>query len=206
MDSVGAKRVRQRSKFLGSTRILSAAAIAAWLVGSFALPSLAFDARLDWTAVDNVAGYRVYVRQNGQGAPLSIDVGPLQPDGGVVRHVVRDLPAGATNSFAVSAYDAIGREGDPSNELTLEDIAVASPAATETPASVPSTATPSASPTPTMPAAPPTFTTTAVPPTPTSTASVTRTFTATSTPPAPTASRTSSPSPSATRRKILGLL
>lgn len=138
------------------------------------------------------AGYKVYVRPAGQSYGTGTDVGNPAPAGdGSIRHVVNDLPAGATRYFSVSAYDGAGSESVLSNELSL--VAPATPS----PTSVPPTAT-NIPPTATN-TAPPTSTTTA---SATATASATGTFTATSTvPPTSTASAsaTATPTASATR-------
>jgi Cohesin domain len=107
------------SKCAAFGRRLACVASIAAAIGLSASPVAAFDARLGWWPASNVAGYRLYVRQNGQSGGAPIDVGFPQPVSGVVYFVARGLPNGITNIFSVSAYDALGRESGRSNELSL---------------------------------------------------------------------------------------
>lgn len=127
-------------KFARRVSCVAAAALAAGLIAS---PVAAVDARVGWGPVQNVAGYRLYIRRNGQPYGPPIDVGLVQPVSGVVPYVARSLPNGITNFFSVSSYDALGREGGRSNELSLlfgTPIATATP--TRTPTLRPGAATP----------------------------------------------------------------
>lgn len=130
-----------RPKFVRRVGCVAAAAIA---LGLIAYPVAAFDARVGWGPVQNVAGYRLFIRQNGQPYGAAIDVGLLQSISGVVPYVVRSLPNGITNFFSVSSYDALGRESGRSNELSL---LFGTPIATATPARTPTLRPPVASPT-----------------------------------------------------------
>src|SRR4030095_11746949 len=94
--------------------------------------------------VQNAKGYRVYVRQLGQSYGTGLDVGLIQPNAGVVQYVSNGLPTRVTNYFAVAAYDAAGKDGARSNELSV--LVAASPAATSTRTWTP-TIKPSATPT-----------------------------------------------------------
>jgi hypothetical protein len=142
-----------------------------------ASPVAAFDARVGWGPVPNVAGYRLYLRQTGQPYGAGVDVGLVQPVSGVVHYVARGLPPGITNVFAVTSYDVLGRESGRSNELTL--LFGAAPASTATPPRTPSVTAPAAARTPTRQALQSTATRTAtLEPATTGT----RVFTPTSTP------------------------
>jgi Domain of unknown function (DUF4082) len=144
----------------------------------------AFDAQVSWSPVPSVAGYRVYVRQDGQPYAGGTDVGPLQADiGGVVRYISRGLSSGVVNYAAVTAYDGFNQESGFSNELSVS--VTAPPAATATRSA-------SATATRTGPAATPTRTAIlTAPPTATSTAPATAT-------PQPSNTRTATPVPTAT--------
>lgn len=133
-----------RSRFVRRVAgVAKAAALA--LVAS---PVAAFDARVGWGPVPEVAGYRLYIRQDGQPYGAGVDVGLVQPVSGVVHYVAGSLPAGITNFFAVTAYDALGRESSRSNELSL--LFGPAPASTATPPRTPSvTAAPAGTRTPT---------------------------------------------------------
>jgi hypothetical protein len=166
------------------------------LAGLLARPgtALGFDARVGWRPVQSVAGYRLYTRQNGQSFSNGVDVGLIAADvDGVIRYVTRGLPNGVVNYFAVTAYDASGRESAFSNELSL--LVTATPTATVT---APATGTASRTPTASGTASrTPTATATA---TRTATASLTPTRTATATatatlPPTATATPTRTPIP-----------
>ena len=141
-------------------------------------PAAAFDAQVAWTPVGSAAGYQLYIRQLGQSYGSGINVGLLQADpDGAVRYVTTGLPLGVTNFFAVTAYDASGRESVLSNELSLLVTALPVPTVTPTPTAVPSsftrtataagstTASATATRTPVAPSMTPTRT--AAPPTPT---------------------------------------
>lgn len=132
-------------------RRLGCVATAALAVALIASPVAGFDARVGWGPVQNVAGYRLYIRQIGQPYGAAIDVGPLAPVSGVVRYVARSLPSGIANFFSVSSYDAVGRESSRSNELSL---VVGTPVATTAPTRTPTLRSATAS--PTRPPIPPT--------------------------------------------------
>lgn len=118
----------------GSTSARFARCMAAFAALLVAAPASAFDARVAWGPVANVAGYRLYVRQNGQSYGPAIDVGLVQPVSGVVTYVAPNLPNGITNFFSVSSYDGLGRESRLSNELAL---LFGTPIATVTPTRTP---------------------------------------------------------------------
>jgi hypothetical protein len=146
----------------------------------------AFNAQLGWSPVQSAAGYRVYVRQTGQTYAGGVDVGLLQADAsGVVYYVTGGLPTGVTNYFAVSDYDASGRESALSNELSL--LVAATPAASLTStAGVAPTRTPTAGNTATVGTVLPSATATRTPSRTASapvTPAATATFTPTSAPP-----------------------
>ena len=104
------------------------------------------------------AGYKVYVRQNGQSFGAGTNVGtPVMGGDGALHYVVSDLPTGVANLFAVSAYNGSGAESALSNELSL--MVTASP--TPTPSGIGSAGTPAATPTNTAVGVPPTATRTA---------------------------------------------
>jgi len=110
----------------------------------------ALDARIAWRPVPNVAGYRLYLRLLGQSFGSGVDLGLLSADpDGIIRYVTHGLPLGITNIFALTAYNAAGRESAFSNELSLLVIGTPSgPAATPTPPATASrtwTASPTAS-------------------------------------------------------------
>ena len=188
-------------------------ALAGAVVALGATRAAAFNAQVNWTPVGGIAGYRLYERLTGQPYSSGIDVGLIQADGtGVVSYVALGLTAGIANYFAVSAYDATGRESALSNELSLlvpvgstpsptaPSTATAAAAATSTATRSPSsTAAASASPTPSRPPATATSTRTA-PPTSTNTTTFTATRDPTGTPSqtatrsaTPTAARTATP-------------
>lgn len=170
-----------------------------------------FDARVSWSPVSGVAGYRVYVRQSGQASSTMTDVGLLPADlDGVIRYILRDLPNAVVSYVYLTAYDTAGRESAPSQELPVSapsltpGTATATAAQTSTMTGTPirtATVTASASRTGTVTATPSrSGTATASPaasPTRTATASATRTGTITRTP-TRTGTRTLSPTPTRT--------
>lgn len=88
--------------------------------------SSAYEARITWSPVAEAIGYKIYVRQNADAYGTGMDVGALQPDAdGLVRYPLRDLPLAARASFAVTTYDATGRESPRSNEFSLDYATVA---------------------------------------------------------------------------------
>ena len=125
------------SRRSGLLRRMAEAAAAVAIVVLFAGPGRAFDARVGWSSVPNAAGYRLYIRQIGQPYGAGIDVGLVPPVAGVASYVAHSLPTGITNFFAVTAYDALGREGARSNELSL----LFGPTPTRTPTDVAGAAT-----------------------------------------------------------------
>jgi hypothetical protein len=183
---------------LRGTARRSALVVAAVAAGLTSSPGTAhgFDARVGWRPVPSVAGYRLYTRLTGQAYSNGVDVGLVAADvDGVIRYAMRGIPNGLTNYFAVTAYDASGRESAFSNEISLLVTATptvtATASATGTASRVPTT-TATASRTPTVTA---TITATATR-TPTSKPSPTRTSAtnATATPSA-TPTATAIPSP-----------
>lgn len=108
-------------------------------------PAGAADARLAWRPVAGAAGYRVYLRQGGQGFAGGIDVGlPAQGTDGLLRYVAAGLPAGVTSYLAVTVYASSGAESGLSNEIALAvpSGSAATPPPTQTPTrAVTSTAT-----------------------------------------------------------------
>ncbi len=122
----------EKSGAAGRTRrAVGGWALAAIVVAVTASPAAALDARLGWTSVQNAAGYRVYVRQTGNSYTVGTNVGLLPKDAsGIVYYIARGLPNGITNFFAITAYDASGRESARSNELSA--LLTATPAATAT--------------------------------------------------------------------------
>jgi hypothetical protein len=80
---------------------------------------VAFDARIAWTAVANVTGYRVYVRTADDPDSPGIDVGrPTADADGVIRHVMTGLSASSSHYFSVTSYSG-GTESAQSNERIL---------------------------------------------------------------------------------------
>ena len=168
-----------------------------------ASPAAAFDARVGWAPVQNVAGYRLYVRQSGQAYNGGVAVGLLQADvDGVVRYVTTGLPIGVINYFSVTAYDTSGGESALSNELSLLVTATPTAGAAATPTPTASstatvnTAVLTATATPTPTASSTTAVNTAVP-----AATATHTATSTATPPStasstPTRTHTTTATPS----------
>lgn len=145
-------------------------------------PAAAFDARVRWSSVDSIAGYRVYVRQGTQPYGLGSDVGLLPGDGaGAVTYTARSLPEGITNYVCVTSYDAAGVESALSNELSVyvspTPGVTGTPVASPTP-QPPSTAVPTVTRTPAAPTSTlaPTSTRT-VPMTPTAAVAATATST-----------------------------
>jgi hypothetical protein len=170
--------------------------LAAAIVALAASRVAAFDAQVGWTPVQSVAGYRLYVRQNGQVYGAGLDLGLLQAGtDGVVRYVDRGLPTGVVNYVAVTAYDGSGRESAPSNELSV--LVANTPAATLTPSA---SATRSRTPTPTAPPTASAVATATQAPQPSNTAvaTPTRSASATATRAAPTGSATPTPTPTPT--------
>jgi hypothetical protein len=140
--------------------------------------------QLRWSAVANAAGYKVYQRQIGQGYGSGVNVGLIAPSGGVVSYVAGSILADVTTVFAVTAYDASGRESPQSNELALLPI---SSGPTPTPISTATATRTVSGPAPTVPVATATRTRTRTP----TGATATRTATASRTPTATPRPRTS---------------
>ena len=80
----------------------------------------AYKAELVWEPVSEAAGYNVYVRYGDQqfGPPLDIGAVERKSDGRLHATIV-DVPVGPTASFAVSAYNSEGVEGERSNEQAI---------------------------------------------------------------------------------------
>lgn len=149
--------------------------------------SFAVDAMVSWRTVPQAAGYRVYVRPQGQAWGAGTDVGlPPADQLGVIGYVTRALQAGMVNEVVVAAYDASGQQSPFSNQLAINV-----PANTATPTR---TFTPSPTATRTATRPPATATATRPPATATAPSTATRTFT-------PTPTRTPSSQPTATRTR-----
>lgn len=126
------------------TRLAALAVVCAVLGGpATGGVAAAYDARLGWTQVGGAAGYKVYVRPEGQAAWNGQDVASPPPDvDGLLRATVTGLAYGVRNDFAVTAYDSAGSESAFSNQLSLQ-IAAPTPSPTVTAAG---TALPTATP------------------------------------------------------------
>ncbi len=150
-------------------------------------PALAVDGRITWRAVPQAAGYRLFVRPQGQNWGPGADVGlPPADQLGVIAYVTHAIKAGMVNEIAVSAYDASGQQSPKSNIIALM-VPSNTPTATRT-----YTPSPTRTATATRPPATKTATRPPATATRTSTPQPTRTFTPTYTPssvPTPTGTR-----------------
>lgn len=169
---------------------VAGAVSAAGLVALMASPAAAINVRLGWSTVQNAAGYKVYTRQIGQAYGGGINVGLIPPAGGIISYVAAGLPLDITNFFAVTSYDALGRESGLSNELSL--LVTAPPGATSTRTRTATATRTATGPPPTVPvaSATPTRSWTRTPTQPTATRTATRSATRSPT-------RTATPPPSA---------
>ncbi len=176
-----------------SGRWQTARCLAALVVVMTATQVAAFDAQVGWTSVASATGYRLYTRQSAEAYGTGTDVGlPAVGGDGVVRYVDRGLPTSTLMFFAVTAYDAAGRESARSNELSLLVAGVPTPSVFPTPSRTPTSVPPPTASKPATPTRTPTASSTvAASPTPTARATATR-----STP--PTATVTPSATPTAT--------
>jgi hypothetical protein len=86
---MGRAKGRGRPRFVCRLACVAATTLVAGVIAS---PVVAVDVRVGWGPVQNVAGYRLYIRQNGEPYGQSIDVGPAQPVSGVVSYIARSLP------------------------------------------------------------------------------------------------------------------
>jgi hypothetical protein len=103
---------------------ISAAALTALLLVSLSSPgaALAYSVVLRWTGSSDpvVQGYHVLVRTVGGDERAPIDVARPRRDGaGNYEATIGDLDVTTTYAFAMSAYDAAGREIARSNERTI---------------------------------------------------------------------------------------
>ncbi len=79
----------------------------------------AYNARLAWSAVPGVSGYKLYVRQGTAPYGTGLDLGALAPGSdGEVHFTQPGLRVESTNAFAISSY-ANGVESARSNELAI---------------------------------------------------------------------------------------
>lgn len=85
------------------------------------LAASAYSVKVRWgaSADPTIAGYRLYIRENGAdyGAPRTVKPA-LDADGGLTT-LLNDLAIEQTYTFALSAYTADGRESARSNERTI---------------------------------------------------------------------------------------
>ncbi len=103
---------------------ISAAALTAVLLATLSCPSaaLAYSVVLRWTGSSDpvIHGYHVLVRAVGGDERAPIDVARPGRDGaGNYQATIGDLDVATTYAFAMSAYDAAGREIARSNERTI---------------------------------------------------------------------------------------
>jgi hypothetical protein len=82
-----------------------------------------FDAQLVWTPAPEGAGYRIYVRKEGEAYGAPVDVGYRDPGlDGLIRYRLAGLPLVPVTYFRVSAYQVFAAgepESAPSNEIAI---------------------------------------------------------------------------------------
>lgn len=124
---------------IGAPSWICARVVAALAITLAVPPSAAFalDALVTWSPVQSAAGYKIYVRSAANPFTDGLDVGAPAPSAdGSLRYTLLGISNGVVNYFAVTAYDAAGRESAFSNQLSLP----VSP--TPTPTNVAATPTP----------------------------------------------------------------
>ncbi len=120
---------------MGARSMLTRAAGAAVAAVAFLVAATAssaatdFRARVTWEPSWGAVGYRIHVKPGGADWDAGTDVGmpPLQGDGTMAWTAVWTLPGlplGGDVSFRVTGYDAVGVEGDPSNEVVVDEASI----------------------------------------------------------------------------------